>query len=92
MITVSVTLEPVTSRAGDHARTLTVRAIDHITVPTEVARQAHIRAGDRLTARSDGDGRMIIERVGDIWEEFIGSMPGLENDVDLRTLRAEWDR
>jgi bifunctional DNA-binding transcriptional regulator/antitoxin component of YhaV-PrlF toxin-antitoxin module len=92
MIAVSVTLEPVTSRPGEPARTLTVRTIDRITVPTEVAREAHIEAGDRLTARADGDGRMVIERIDETWEEFIGSMPGLENDVDLRTLRAEWDR
>jgi bifunctional DNA-binding transcriptional regulator/antitoxin component of YhaV-PrlF toxin-antitoxin module len=92
MISVSVTLEPVTSRAGDDTRTFSVHTVDRIIVPTEVAQQAHIRAGDRLTARADGDGRMIIERIGDTWDEFIGSMPGLENDVDLQALRAEWDR
>lgn len=34
-----------------------------ITMPLAVAREAALRAGDRLRARADGDGRVILERI-----------------------------
>jgi bifunctional DNA-binding transcriptional regulator/antitoxin component of YhaV-PrlF toxin-antitoxin module len=60
-------------------------------IPPGVAATANIQSGDTLATRADGERRLVVERMGP-WVEFIGSMPGLENDVNIAGLRAEWDR
>jgi hypothetical protein len=48
--------------------------------------------GDELKVEADGDGRLVLTREKDPWDDIFGSMPGLERAVDLQALRDEWER
>jgi bifunctional DNA-binding transcriptional regulator/antitoxin component of YhaV-PrlF toxin-antitoxin module len=62
-----------------------------VTIPQEAMRNAGLEAGDRLTARADGPGRVVLEREVDILEQYAGSLTGVYGDVALAELRDEWD-
>ncbi len=62
-----------------------------ITIPTEALRAAGLEVGDRLTARSDGAGRVIFEREHDVIGEFAGALTGAYERNELDDLRSEWD-
>jgi bifunctional DNA-binding transcriptional regulator/antitoxin component of YhaV-PrlF toxin-antitoxin module len=65
---------------------------NQITVPVAILDEVHLGPGDEVDFAPDGDGRFIVTRRRDPLEEFIGSMPGFEHDVDLEGLRNEWER
>lgn len=65
---------------------------NQVTIPVAALEEAHLKPGDELRVEVAGDGRLVLVRVADPLEKFIGSMPGLERDVDLQALRDEWDR
>jgi len=54
-------------------------------------RNAGLEAGDRLTARADGPGRVVLEREVDILERYAGSLTGVYDGEMLAQLRDEWD-
>jgi len=48
-------------------------------------------AGERLVARADGPGRIILEREDDVLSEFAGALPEVYGPDELAALRDEWD-
>lgn len=61
-----------------------------ITIPVAELRAAGLEAGQRLVARADGPGRVILEREGDVLAEFAGALTGAYSADALDVLRDEW--
>ena len=53
-------------------------------------RSAGLVVGERLTARSDGAGRVVFEREPDVLSEFAGALTGVYEPGELEHLRDEW--
>ena len=51
---------------------------------------AGFQAGDRVRARADGAGRVVLERLTDPVEQFRGALTGVYDGFDLDALRDEW--
>jgi bifunctional DNA-binding transcriptional regulator/antitoxin component of YhaV-PrlF toxin-antitoxin module len=62
-----------------------------VTIPVDALRAAGVRVGERLVARADGPGRIVLERETDVLDEFAGSLTGAYRPDELSTLRDEWD-
>ena len=62
-----------------------------ITIPVEALRSAGLGVGDRVIARFDGAGRVILEREPDVVAELAGALTGVYERNELDGLRAEWD-
>jgi bifunctional DNA-binding transcriptional regulator/antitoxin component of YhaV-PrlF toxin-antitoxin module len=71
--------------------TTTISSKHQITIPTAELRAAGLEVGERLLARADGPGRVILEREHDVLADFAGALTGVYTDHELDTLRAEWD-
>ena len=69
----------------------TISAKHQITIPAAELRAAGLEAGERLVARADGPGRVVLEREDDIVAEFAGALSGVYADNELESLRNEWD-
>lgn len=54
-------------------------------------RNAGLEAGERLTARADGPGRVVLEREEDILKLYAGALTGVYDGETLDQLRNEWD-
>jgi bifunctional DNA-binding transcriptional regulator/antitoxin component of YhaV-PrlF toxin-antitoxin module len=65
---------------------------NQITIPVEALREAGFEPGDEVRVRAVGQGRVEIERVGDILERYAGSMAGVWPTGELDSLRGEWER
>lgn len=61
-----------------------------ITIPVAALRDAGLEVGDRVIARADGSGRVILEREHDVVAEFAGALTGVYRPDELDDLRAEW--
>ena len=65
-------------------------AKNQLTVPVGVLEDAGMRPGDAVIVRAAGAGRLEVERVDDLIDEFAGR---LDYPADaLGELRDEWDR
>ncbi len=53
-------------------------------------RDAGFRPGDRVQARADGRGRVVLERATEPLDEFLGALTGVYEGFDLDALRDEW--
>jgi bifunctional DNA-binding transcriptional regulator/antitoxin component of YhaV-PrlF toxin-antitoxin module len=62
-----------------------------VTIPLEAMRNAGLEAGERVTARADGPGRVVLEREVDILQLYAGSLTGVYDRETLADLREEWD-
>ena len=62
-----------------------------ITIPAAELRAAGLEAGERLIARADGPGRVVLEREHDVLAEFSGALTGVYAGSSVASLRAEWD-
>lgn len=69
----------------------TISSKHQITIPIAELRAAGLEAGQRLVARADGPGRVILEREDDVLADFTGALTGVYVDHGLDTLRDEWD-
>jgi bifunctional DNA-binding transcriptional regulator/antitoxin component of YhaV-PrlF toxin-antitoxin module len=69
----------------------TISSKHQITIPAAELRAAGLEAGERLIARADGPGRVILEREDDILAEFAGALTGVYAGSELVSLRDEWD-
>lgn len=62
-----------------------------VTIPIDAMRIAGLEAGERVIARADGPGRVVLEREEDVLESFSGSMTGVFEHGILEQLRNEWE-
>ena len=47
--------------------------------------------GDRVVARAEGAGRVILEREHDVVDELAGALTGVYRRDELDDLRSAWD-
>lgn len=71
--------------------TTTVSSKHQITIPAEAFDAAGLRVGDKITAKSDGPGRVVLERVDDPVLGHAGALTGMYDGARTTDLRAEWD-
>jgi bifunctional DNA-binding transcriptional regulator/antitoxin component of YhaV-PrlF toxin-antitoxin module len=69
----------------------TISSKHQVTIPVAELRAAGLEAGERLVARADGPGRVVLEREHDVLAEFAGALTGAYADAALESLRDEWD-
>ncbi|MFN8024583.1 MAG: AbrB/MazE/SpoVT family DNA-binding domain-containing protein [Acidimicrobiales bacterium] len=69
----------------------TISSKNQVTIPVAELRAAGLEAGERLVARADGPGRVVLEREHDVLAEFAGALSGAYSDAGLDSLRDEWD-
>jgi bifunctional DNA-binding transcriptional regulator/antitoxin component of YhaV-PrlF toxin-antitoxin module len=62
-----------------------------ITIPVDALRAAGLEVGERVVARADGPGRVVLERERDVVAEFAGALSGVYTPSELDDLRDEWD-
>ena len=63
---------------------------NQITIPADALRAAGLEVGERLTARAEGPGRVVLERENDVLAEFAGRLTGLYEAGEVDRLRSEW--
>lgn len=68
----------------------TISSKHQITIPAAELRAAGLEAGERLVARADGPGRVILERQHDVLADFAGALTGVYAHHELDALRNEW--
>lgn len=61
-----------------------------VTIPATTLRAAGLRVGERLVARVEGPGRVLLEREADVLSEFAGRLTGVYERDELDRLRNEW--
>ena len=61
-----------------------------ITIPAAELRAAGLEAGERLIARADGPGRVVLEREHDVLADFSGALTGVYAGSSVDSLRDEW--
>lgn len=61
-----------------------------VTIPVAALREAGLEPGDRVLARAEGSGRVVLEREHDVLGEFAGVLTGTYERAELRRLRDEW--
>lgn len=69
----------------------TISSKHQITIPAAELRAAGLEAGERLVARADGPGRVVLEREEDVVAVFAGALSGVYADHELESLRDEWE-
>jgi bifunctional DNA-binding transcriptional regulator/antitoxin component of YhaV-PrlF toxin-antitoxin module len=67
-----------------------ISAKHQVTIPTDALRDAGLEVGERLVARSDGPGRVVLEREADVLDGFAGVLTGVYEPDELDRLRDEW--
>ena len=64
---------------------------NQVSLPVEAMRQAGLQSGERLVARADGPGRIILEREDDPISQFAGVLTGVYAKNEIEKLRSEWE-
>jgi bifunctional DNA-binding transcriptional regulator/antitoxin component of YhaV-PrlF toxin-antitoxin module len=80
-------MEEVKNRRRGTSR---ISAKHQITIPADALRAAGLEAGERVSARADGPGRVVLEREAGILDEFAGALSGVYEVDELDELRDEW--
>lgn len=62
-----------------------------ITIPVDALREAGVESGERLIARADGPGRIVLERETDVLGELAGALTDVYLVDELDDLRDEWE-
>ncbi len=73
------------------SRGIKISAKHQVTIPIDAMRVAGLEAGERVVARADGPGRVVLEREEDLLESFSGILTGVFERGILEQLRNEWD-
>jgi bifunctional DNA-binding transcriptional regulator/antitoxin component of YhaV-PrlF toxin-antitoxin module len=61
-----------------------------ITIPVDALRAAGLEVGERVVARADGPGRVVLEREHDVLADYAGALTGVFSRDEIEQLRAEW--
>jgi bifunctional DNA-binding transcriptional regulator/antitoxin component of YhaV-PrlF toxin-antitoxin module len=77
----------------DRDLTIRLRPKNQVTIPEALTRQLDVEPGDRLFARVEAPGRLVLRKVP---KSFHGALAGLwgtqeEIDAEIRAGRDEWD-
>lgn len=67
-----------------------ISAKHQITIPAAALRAAGLEVGERVVARADGPGRVVLEREAGVVDEFAGALRGVYDRDELDRLRGEW--
>ncbi len=70
--------------------TTAISSKHQVTIPVDAMREAGFRPGDRLRARADGVGKVVLEREVEPLDAFLGALTGVYEGFDLDALRDEW--
>lgn len=70
--------------------TTRVSAKHQVTLPVEALRGAGVQVGERLTARAEGPGRIVLERDTGVLDRVAGVLTGIYEPGELDQLRDEW--
>ncbi|HJT63452.1 MAG TPA: AbrB/MazE/SpoVT family DNA-binding domain-containing protein [Candidatus Limnocylindria bacterium] len=68
----------------------TVSSKHQVTIPKGAMTAAGLRAGDRLRAEPQGQGRVLFVRVEDPISRHAGRLTGVYRSGELDALRDEW--
>lgn len=68
-----------------------VSSKNQVTLPVAVLAETGIETGDRLVVVGAGSGRILLERVEDLVEEYAGALTGRIDREALELLDSEWD-
>lgn len=90
VVEASDTLLPVGEVKNRRRGTSRISAKHQITIPADALRAAGFEVGERIAARADGPGRVVLEREADILDEFAGVLRGVYHPGELDDLRDEW--
>jgi bifunctional DNA-binding transcriptional regulator/antitoxin component of YhaV-PrlF toxin-antitoxin module len=71
--------------------TSTISSKHQVTIPIDALQEAGLRTGERLVARADGPGRVLLERERDVLGEYAGALTGVYQVGELTKLRDEWE-
>jgi bifunctional DNA-binding transcriptional regulator/antitoxin component of YhaV-PrlF toxin-antitoxin module len=70
--------------------TTSISSKHQVTIPVDAMQEAGFRPGDRLRARAEGAGKVVLEREADPLDRFLGTLTGVYENFDLDALRDEW--
>lgn len=70
--------------------TTAISSKHQVTIPVDAMHEAGFRPGDRLRARAEGAGKVVLEREANPLDEFLGTLTGVYAGFDLDALRDEW--
>ena len=70
--------------------TTAISSKHQVTIPVDAMKAAGFRPGDRLRARAQGIGRVVLELEEEPLERFLGALTGVYEGFDLDELRDEW--
>lgn len=65
-----------------------ISAKHQVTIPADAFEQAGLQVGDRLVAKADGPGRVVLERQLDVVAEYAGALTGVYEGGGLGSLRV----
>lgn len=71
--------------------TTRISAKHQVTIPVDALRAAGLEPGERMVARADGPGRLVLEREQDVLAAFAGRLTGSFDRDQVQALRDEWD-
>jgi bifunctional DNA-binding transcriptional regulator/antitoxin component of YhaV-PrlF toxin-antitoxin module len=72
-------------------RTTRISSKHQVTIPVDAMREAGLEVGERVVARVEGPGRVVLERSDDVLALYAGCMTGVYEPDDLERLRDEWE-
>lgn len=78
------------SRVKVRRRASRISSKHQITIPVDAMRAAGLEVGERVVARADGPGRVVLEREHDVLAEFAGALTGVYRPDEVDRLRSEW--
>ena len=79
----------MTDRENQRRGATRISSKHQITIPKDVLISAGLEIGDRVVARADGAGRVVVVREHDIIAEFAGALTGAYAIDGLDQLRSE---
>jgi len=62
-----------------------------VTIPADALRGAGLEVGERVVARVEGPGRVVLEREDDVLARYAGRLTGVYERDEIQGLRDEWE-